>query len=356
MDKVFSGRVTNASVAYYHLPPVWIGNDPFKEGATPSRQSLSEVVFTKALSSSIRVQVCRDGLFIFNFSDWGPGVPVTIPGWKSSPGEKVPKAVQDAERKGEEHVYRRVEAMNAHLACLNSAISSCQLLGMSIGQVVSPSDVLNVHWRDSGGWEFGLNPYWSPMHAYVTLQRNLLSGGDPIQSRRNHVLSMETIEKSFEIFEALISSNVPDCLTMSAILLQSVKSHGEHDFSTSLTMSWTILEKLVSAIWEKMLEDNKSRVERDATISLIGSDRKKKLRGRDYTASARIEILSLLGHMNIKMYDDLNKVRTSRNDWLHNFEQVDENLASLAIQTAQRLFEQVAKIKLSLTISRSISV
>ena len=143
---------------------------------------------------------------------------------------------------------------------------------------------------------------------------------------------------------------------MSAILLQSVKSHGEHDFSTSLTMSWTMLEKLVSAIWGKMLEDNKSRVEGDATISFIGSDRKKKLRGRDYTASARIEILSLLGHMNIKMYDDLNKVRTSRNDWLHNFEQVDENLASLAIQTAQRLFEQVAKIKLSLTISRSISV
>ena len=72
---------------------------------------------------------------------------------------------------------------------------------------------------------------------------------------------METVEKSFEIFEALISANVPDCLTMSAILLQSVKSYGEHDFSTSLTMSWTMLEKLVSAIWEKMLEDNKSRVE-----------------------------------------------------------------------------------------------
>ena len=57
----------------------------------------------------------------------------------------------------------------------------------------------------------------------------------------------------------------------------------------------------------------------------------------------------------MKMYDDLNKVRTSRNYWLHNFEQVDENLASLAIQTSQRLFEQAAKIKLSLTISRSIS-
>ena len=104
-----------------------------------------------------------------------------------------------------------------------------------------------------------------------------------------------------------------------------------------------------------MLEDNKSRVEGDVTISFIGRDRKKKLQGRDYTASVRIEILSLLGHMNIKMYDDLNKVRISRNDWLHNFEQVDENLASLAIQTAQRLFEQVAKIKLSLTISLSIS-
>ena len=112
-----------------------------------------------------------------------------------------------------------------------------------------------------------------------------------------------------------------------------------------------MLEKLVSTIWGKMLEDNKNRVEGDATISFIGSDRKKKLRGRDYTVAVRIEILSLLGHMNIKMYDDLNKVRTSRNDWLHNFEQVDENLASLAIQTAQRLFEQVAKIKLSLTVS-----
>ena len=107
MEKIFPGRVTNASVAYYHLPPVWIGIDPFKEGANTSHQSLSDVVFTKTLSSSIRVQVCRDGLFIFNFSDWGPGGAVTIPGWKSSPGEKVPKEVQDAERKGEEHVYRQ---------------------------------------------------------------------------------------------------------------------------------------------------------------------------------------------------------------------------------------------------------
>ena len=244
--------------------------------------------------------------------------------------------------------------MNAHLACLNSAISTCQLAGVRIGQVVSPSDILNLHWRSSGRWEFGLNPYGSPMHAYVTFQRNLLAKGSR-QSRRSLVLSMETIEKSFETFEALVSSNVSDCLTMSAILLQSVKTYGAHDFSTSLTMSWTVLEKLVSSIWKKMIEDNKSRVEEGATISFIGSDRKKKLQGRDYTASVRLEILSLLGHISMKMYDDLNKVRTSRNDWLHNFEQVDENLASLAIQTSQRLFEQVAKIKLSLTISRSIS-
>lgn len=354
MDKIFPGRVTNASVAYYHLPPVWVGNDPFKEGANPSRHSLSEVVLTKTLPSRISVRVCRDGLFIFNFSDWGSGAPITIPEWKSSPGEKVPKKVQDAERKAEEHVYRRVEAMNAHLACLNSAISMCQLAGVRIGQVVSPSDVLNLHWRSSGRWEFGLNPYGSPMHAYVTFQRNLLAEGSR-QSRRSLVLSMETIEKSFETFEALVSSNVSDCLTMSAILLQSVKTYGAHDFSTSLTMSWTVLEKLVSAIWKKMIEDNKSRVEEGATISFIGGDRRKKLQGRDYTASVRLEILSLLGHISTKMYDDLNKVRTSRNDWLHNFEQVDENLAALAIQTAQRLFEQVAKIKLSLTISRSIS-
>ena len=354
MDRIFPGRVTNASVAYYHLPPVWIGSDPFKEGANPSRHSLSEVVFTKTLPSKIRLQVCRDGLFIFDFTDWGPGNPVSMPEWKSSPGEKTPRTLQDAEKKAEEHVYRRVEAMNVHLACLNSAISTCQLMAMPIGQVVSPSDCLNIQGSNGERWETELNPYWSPMHAYVTLQRRLLSEGST-QSRRSHVLPMQTIEKSFETFEALVGSNVPECLTMSAILLQSAKSYGEHDFSTALTMSWTVLEKLVSALWEKMLEDNRSRVEGHAAIPFIGGDRKKKLQGRDYTASVRIEVLSLLGHINIEMYNDLNKVRTSRNDWLHNFEQVDEILAALAARTAQRLFEQVIKVKLSLTISRSIS-
>ena len=169
------------------------------------------------------------------------------------------------------------------------------------------------------------------------------------------MLPIETIEKSFEIFEALVSSDVPECLTMTAILLQSVKSYGEHDFSASLIMSWTVLEKFISALWGKMLEDNKRRVEGGTTIHFIGGDRRKKLQGRDYTASIRIEILSLLGHINAEMYSDLNKVRTSRNNWLHNFEKVDEKTASLAIQTSQRLFEQVTNVKLSLTISRSIS-
>ena len=134
MDQIHASRVTNASTAYYHLPPVWIGNDPSKEDKNLSNAFLSEMVVRKTLSSNIRVQVSRDGLFIFDFSHWEPAASVNIPEWKSIPGEKIPKEVQDAEKKAEEHVYRRVEAMNAHLACLNSAISSCQLMALQLGK------------------------------------------------------------------------------------------------------------------------------------------------------------------------------------------------------------------------------
>lgn len=137
-------------------------------------------------------------------------------------------------------------------------------------------------------------------------------------------------------------------------MLKSVKSYGDHDFSTSLIFSWTVSEKLVSILWNRLVESKRIRKENDQVIVFINDQRKKRLQGRDFPVSNRIEILSLLNIIPLELYKRLNSIRIKRNDWVHNLGEVDDASASLAIQVAQEMFAEISKVKFSLTISHAI--
>lgn len=352
-NEVHAERITNAIAAYYHVPPVWIGEDPFKTDTMPRVSTLQKEAFSKSYPAGINVWVQRDGLFIFDFSKWEPGSPVPIPAVKTEPGKRMPKILSDAHDQAILHVYRRVEVMNAHLACLNTAISTCEKKSLPVGQVINPSEYLNVHRTAVGTWWFGLNQYWKPIHAYIAAHRSFT--GHPQSQGQRNIIEMQSVSHSFDLLEQLLQSPFSDSMTLITLLLQSVKSYGEHDFSSSLIISWTVLEKLVSNLWEKMVESNRRQGEPPSEVVFINDGRKKRLlEGRDYSASVRIEMLSLMKMIDLEMYDNLNKVRNARNDWLHSLEAADDEISSLAIQTAQRLLKQITGIGINLSISHGI--
>jgi hypothetical protein len=70
-------RYTSAVTAYYHIPPIWVGETPSdRESQHLQRTHLAKDVYQQEFTSGIRVRVRRDGLFIFDFSLWAPGSPV----------------------------------------------------------------------------------------------------------------------------------------------------------------------------------------------------------------------------------------------------------------------------------------
>jgi hypothetical protein len=104
-----------------------------------------------------------------------------------------------------------------------------------------------------------------------------------------------------------------------------------------------------------MVESDRRHGHPNGEAVFINDVRKKKLlEGREYSASVRLELLSLMKIIDLEIYDNLNKVRTARNEWLHRLEVADERVGALAIQTAQRLLEQTTGIKINLSISCGI--
>lgn len=350
-DNLSRDFTTNATAAYYHVPLIWVGQDPFKVEQSPDGNVIHSEVIRRSCKNGIRIRVCRDGLFIFDFAKWSPGASVTIPAYKREPGKRIPPNVSAAQDKADQAIYRRVEVMNAHLACLNTAISLCDKLALPIVQEISPSDCLVPIRVSSGEWGLQLNPSGNPIHAYVATH-----WGSPYSTTRPRtIIETSTVQASFDILDQLITSPQQDSIMLAALLLRSAKSYREHDFSGSLIVSWTVLEKLVSILWFKLVEKNRRRGKPPEDTIFITRERKKKLEGRDYSASVRIEILSLMEEIDLETYNNLSEIRKSRNDWMHELESANDKAAILAIRTAQRLFQDLTRIRLNLALSYSLS-
>ena len=99
-----------------------------------------------------------------------------------------------------------------------------------------------------------------------------------------------------------------------------------------------------------MIDENRDRGKGDQRVRFISSKRRKKLKGREYPVSIRLEVLSLVNRINMEIYNNLNTIRNSRNNWLHNLSEVEDKIASLALQSAQRLLSEVVGVQIQLSI------
>lgn len=344
---------TNAFNAYYHVPPVWIEENPYKDNQEPSKETIHKEISIRKFSNGIKVIVCRDGLFIFDFSGWGPGQPMQVPAIVQIKGETIPKSHEEAFEEMCRRVYRRVEVMNAHLTCLTTSLSKCENRTEPISQVISPDDYLVAYHITTGGWGFQLDSHRKQTHAYFAEHW----GASSQDQNYRPCIRLQTVQHSFDLLDQLMSFRDPDFLTIASLLLRSSKFYGEHDFSGSVILSWTVLERLISDLWEKLLDDNRESPDDQTGQVFINAKRREKLiDGRDYSASVRTEILSLMRKIDLQMYKDLNEIRGTRNDWLHDLTAVDSNAASLALVTSQRLFKQVSGIELVVPISLQMSI
>ena len=337
---------TSAITAFYHIPPVWVGEIPNDgELERENASNFTKEVYRKELSSRIRVRVRQDGLFIFDFSKWKPGSAIKMPIFTpKNSGKKVDPF--SAIEKDMLHVYNRVQAMNAHLACLTTTLLSCQKVVWGIQQIITPSDYLSLHDFDDDSKLPELKLNWSKIHDYIW--RRGISGENKL--KRIHQYQLHTIEESFNLFDSIITSHTKGILPIINLIYNSAIRYSEHDFTNSLILSWTACEALIKILWRKFIDTELAETINRGTS--IANNLINKLRNYDSISNIS-DMLSIHDITLLDLYDSINKSRRSRNHWLHNLKGVSSKEASKSIVVSQNLLNYIAEIKLNIPIKYS---
>ena len=108
----------------------------------------------------------------------------------------------------------------------------------------------------------------------------------------------------------------------------------------AVTLAWGVCEQLLSIAWEALLDDA-------GNTGRMPARRRRKLRGRDYTASVTTEMLELGMQIDHDLYVHLEKARRARNQWTHEMREPNIAQVSHAIRSVEGLFQKIYGIHLT---------
>ena len=304
------------AAVFYLWPLVLIGD----LGSAPvSAIQLEAEVFRRTLRQGIAVKVLREGIFVFDFSNWPT----------SAKPEYRGVAALDA---GVDRVVARVSVMNAYLTCFYSAFYRLQ-------QVIT--HVMRVHASSLLTFESLDDPVLGQMVAgcpdvFVSAARS-----DPNwrRARRFVTVGIETMEESFLQFERVLDEKRTDIVALADLYLYSCVAFSEHDYGLALITAWATTEKMLTLMWHEYLNENRERQDGIASVPFISKKRLEKLKGRDFTASIVSEVLSLNGRLPLPLYHGISEARKARNDWVHDLKPTARHTALAAIRVAAEIFE-----------------
>jgi len=324
----------NAS-GFYHDPPLWVEGSPIDYGSDgmPNFESFRDEIFRQKLANGIEIKVTREGLFLFGFADWAPGV---FPDEHNGlPADFNSQA---------EVILHRTNVMNAFLAFL---YTNEQIIDnfSSETMVVTPELIISLHDLDHTDMGFGnsrvsrlaLSSYPS------TYQSSLPYVFDDRVSMRGRTISIAVIKRTVDDLESLITNLSVDGILLVDLFIRASKSYHDHNYSSALITYWAITEKLLQELWKRYQDDN--RLRRDAVF--ISDERRKRLNdGRTFTAAVISEALSFADYIDYDLYYKMSNVRKIRNDWMHSQKVVSSNNAQTATDVCERLLLLVHGIKL----------
>ena len=146
-------------------------------------------------------------------------------------------------------------------------------------------------------------------HLRIRVFRIELSGHDPYYLRGEYgdkAMQLRRLGPRRDDPAAII---VDDEKTQSLLpVAKALSEHNLRNYDIALVLCWFVAERYIHDLWNKLVA-NKA----------ISSKRKDKLKGRDYTASVKTEILELNGLLSASRYGALNATRTVRNGIAHQF-------------------------------------
>ena len=335
-------RVSPAVEGYFRIPAVWIGREPDPQSVSALNPNVHHaIVLKRTLRCGIEVWVQFDGTFLFDLSSWPLAPQITVPGYRS-PGLGIsytmPKETFDAERKAENFAVFRAQAMNVHQACL---MASERTLKGSSGSMPLPVTSWNTHKAIT----LAASPSYSDDSEDVrALARNAINNKDRADRTRplpRRVLDLEVVEHSLETFDQILSLKDEALIRLIEMVYIAAYRKVEKRFGESVVLAWAVCEQILSEAWRNLLVD----VKLDGRMT---GTRRKKLEGRDYSISVIMEMLELHHRLDHKLYQLLERVRKSRNSWVHRMQVPSEGDADTAMQAVEGLFSKFKNLRLTL--------
>lgn len=328
---------------YFRMPAVWIGETPQPHSVLKLNPHIHHrMVFSKKLRCGIEVRAHRDGLFLFDFSEWLLAPQVTIPGYTRprESGYRTPPSNADAYRKAEEYAVLRAQAMNTHQACLTAAEREVKHRGAMMGFPVTA-------WNTEKAITFNRpNTYSEDVEDMHSLCRNIINNSLDIHRTKplpRRLIEIEVVDYSVDLLDKILTD--PDGQLMPLVESAYIAACRARDkrFGEAITLGWSVCEQLISILWRKLLDDR-----RENNSDGMNKDRIKKLTGRDFTASIIVETLEMMGQIDHELFRRLNIARQARNSWAHSLDTPKESQVRVCMEAVERLLLKVKGFSLPL--------
>lgn len=325
------------AVAHYLWPPRWLVDEPAGasladgHGTAQNPADLGEVVFDSTLPDGIRMRACRDGMLVWDCTEWA-GKPL--------PEEQGVPPNSDAETAFQ---VKATRLMNVYLGCLHQAVPR----PYGALQLVAPSQLLYVDFDDpTPTMASGSEPLGSYMASARRGKR--LEVAAPFISHRPFfdTTPVEGLQEANDLLRQILELDSPAmALFRAEFLYRSLVAFSTFENGAALVNAWVAIEGLLNDHIAGYLDEEEDRPADG--MKFINSERRNFL--ENSSSKITSEILSLIDRLPFSLYRDVREVARVRNKWLHDAapDAVKTAQAELAIQTAGKMFELVEGVPFS---------
>ncbi|WP_273732535.1 hypothetical protein [Mycolicibacterium septicum] len=318
---------------FYHDPPLFLVENPIGEDRlSVDFSAFFNEAYRHSTDDGLQIMATVEGLFAFDFSK--------LPeyAWEETGDTSVTSFDKRAEV-----VVRRTRAMNALLAFLYTH----EMMNVNYSRermVITPDLTIPMDRLDPMASK-GFGNQWVA-HLSASSYPSTYRPGVPYPfdgrlSGRGASVAADIVKNAGHDLNKLMNDHGSEGVLLIDLFHRASKAFQDHDHSLSLINNWTVIERLLNDLWGQLQSDYKTR----DGVAFLSRERLQRLQdGRTFTASVMSEMLSFLDYLPRENYDDMTKIRKTRNEWMHGLKVVDANTAGMAISVAERMLKQVKDI------------
>lgn len=331
-------------IGFYPSRPIWVGSEiDFSQPMTPETftSQMSEFVYQED-TDELSIRVCRDGQILFRIYSL----------------EKNQNEIEPSQ-----YGASTMQTWGAYLNYLNSfyllldaaTIQEQRRIIFDL-QEITTKDVIQVKYENgklAGGpiAQQSLSSIYQMARYVHTYNRDIpIESDDRIFFRQ--LVSLKSVTHASKSFINVFSK--PGSEKHLSSYAKSLAEYKIGNNETAVVLSWFIIESIINSIWSTHLESlNKGF---DNGKRRINSERRKDLKGANYTANIKTNMLELFGLLDFELFEAIDRVRVYRNKVAHTSDySPSESETQEALSSAREMIIKKWEIDFAKNLSFSFS-